>query len=81
MRHAGNDAARGARELTGEVVLGEAGGSDASSRALDEAEVVGIFQVVGDKYTPFTRGLLHTCDTQQNHQPVLFPIRDSFLCV
>lgn len=46
MRHTLNDAARRAQELTGEVVLGEAGGSDASSRALDEVEVVCIFQVV-----------------------------------
>lgn len=46
MRHTLNDAARRARQLTGEVVLREADGSDASGRALDEVEVVRIFQVV-----------------------------------
>lgn len=62
MRQTLNDAARRTRELTGEEVLGEAGGSDATSRALDEAEVIRVIQVVCQKHTPFTRSLLHTCD-------------------
>lgn len=52
---------RSSRGLTGEELVREAGGSDASGGAGDDGEGGRVVQVVGHKDAPLARSLLHAC--------------------